>query len=316
MTELERVVDRFRRKRYMLDMGANKLASYLYTTPDIIREAKRIVRGNFMTNIPASKIEEHKKPKILILDIETAPIKAYVWRLWKQDIHIDQIVSDWFMLTWSAKWLFSEEIMSNRLTGLEAKEEDDSRIVKNLWKVLNEADIVITHNGERFDISRIKARFLVHGLPPTTFYQQIDTKKIAQKEFGFSSNKLEALARAFGIDGKIQTDFNLWSSCLRGDEDALYQMETYNRKDVIILESVYYVIRPFIKGHPNFNLYVDSEEPVCPNCGGKDLVFAGYYYYTPTGKYRNYRCRDCGALARERRSVYKNSKNILVSNGR
>jgi len=317
MIELQKIVDTFKNKRYMLDMGANKLASYLNTTPDVIREAKRIVRwGTYTLEVPENKTIAHTAPKILILDIETAPIKAYVWRLWKQNIFIDQIISDWFMLTWSAKWLFSDEIMSNRLTPVEAREENDSRIVKNIWKVLNEADIVIAHNGERFDIPKIKARFLIHGLPPTTFYQQIDTKKVAQKEFGFSSNKLEALARSFGVEGKADTDFNLWAACLQGDEDALKYMEDYNRQDVLVLESVYLIMRPFIKGHPNYNLFVDSDSPVCPHCGGHDLVFAGYYYYTPTGKYKNYRCTSCGALSRERHSVYKNSKNILVSNGK
>jgi len=220
------------------------------------------------------------------------------------------------MLTWSAKWLFAEDTMSNRLTPREAVLEDDQRIVENLWRVLNEADIVIAHNGEKFDIPKIKARFLIHGLPPTTFYQQIDTKKVALKEFGFSSNKLEALARTFGIEGKDETDFNLWVACLQGNEEALKYMETYNRKDVEVLEAVYLVMRPYIKGHPNYNLYVDSETPVCPHCGGSHLAFAGYYYFTPTGKYKNFRCGDCGALSRERHSVYKNSKTILVSNGK
>lgn len=319
MTELIRITEKLREKPYMLEMGANKLAFWLKTTPEIIREAKKIIRKEQLnTIVPETKTLTSSVPRILILDIETAPIKAYVWRLWKENIFLDQIISDWFMLTWSAKWLLNNDVMSNRLTSSEALLEDDSRIVTNLWKVLNEADIVIAHNGEKFDIPRIKARFLVHGLPPTTFYQQIDTKKVAKREFGFSSNKLEALARTFGIDGKSDTDFNLWAACLDGNDQALKYMEEYNRHDVEILEEVYLIMRPYIKGHPNYNLFVDSDTPVCPHCGADHthLLFAGYYYFTPTGKYKNYRCDACGALSRERKSVYKNSKNILVSNGK
>ena len=317
MTEIDRIVAIFKEKTYMLEMGANKLATYLNTTPENIREAKRVVRWQKLNlEVPENKTTPTNLPRILLLDIETAPIKAYVWRLWKQDIYIDQIVSDWFMLTWSAKWLFADEVMSNRLTSQEAQEEDDSRIVNNIWKVLNEADIVIAHNGERFDIPKIKSRFLVHGLPPTTFYQQIDTMKVAKREFGFSSNKLEALARTFGIEGKSSTDFNLWAACLQGNVEALKYMEEYNKQDVLVLESVYLVMRPYIKGHPNYNLFVDSEEPVCPHCGHNELVFSGYYYYTPTGKYKNFRCTHCGALSRERHTIYKHGKNILVSNGK
>jgi hypothetical protein len=176
--------------------------------------------------------------------------------------------------------------------------------------------VIIAHNGKSFDVPRIKARFLVHGLPPTTYYQQIDTKEVAAKEFGFSSNKLDALAKVFGIECKLDTDFSLWSSCMEGNEDSLKYMEDYNRHDVVILEEVYLNMSPYIKSHPNYNLFIDSEEPVCPHCGGKDLVFVGYYYFTQTGKYKNYRCQSCGALARERKSVLENRKKILISNGK
>ena len=117
----------------------------------------------------------------------------------------------------------------------------------------------------------------MHGLPPTTYYQQIDTKKVAAREFGFSSNKLEALARLCGIEGKSDTDFTLWSRCMDGDAEALLEMEAYNRQDVKVLEEVYLVMRPFIKRHPNYNLYIDSDKPVCPHCGHDHLEFVGYF---------------------------------------
>jgi len=317
MIEITKVLEKIKEKPYLLNMGANKIAAQLGVSADSVREAKRqIYKSRLLNEVPNQKIEPQSSPKILILDIETAPIRAFVWRLWKQNVYLDQIISDWFMLTWAAKWLLEEGVLSNKLTPEDARTENDFRIVENLWHLLNQADIVIAHNGEQFDIPKIKARFIVHGLPPTTFYQQVDTKKVAKKEFGFSSNKLEALARTFGLEGKSNTDFTLWSACLDGNLDALAYMELYNKQDVVLLEEVYLILRPYIKAHPNYNLFLDGDSPVCPHCGGSDLVFAGYYYFTPTGKYKNYRCLHCGALSRERHSVYKNSKNILVSNGK
>ena len=317
MIEVTKVIDKMREKPYLIEMGANKIAAMLKVSPDSVREAKKqIYRNRLLSEVPNHKKDEHSSPKILLLDIETAPIRAFVWRLWKQNVYLDQMISDWFMLTWAAKWLLEEGVMSNKLTSEEARTENDFRIVENLWHLLNQADIVIAHNGEQFDIPKIKARFIVHGLPPTTFYQQVDTKKVAKREFGFSSNKLEALARTFGLAGKSETDFTLWSACLDGNKEALEYMEFYNKQDVILLEEIYLILRPYIKAHPNYNLFIDSVEPVCPHCGGKDLIFAGHYYFTPTGKYKNYRCTHCGALSRERHSVYKNSRNILVSNGK
>jgi len=317
MSDIQKVIDKINKKPYVINMGANKIASWLKVTPESVREAKKILhREGLLGEVPAHKLDPHTLPKILILDIETAPLRAYVWRTWRQNIYLDQMISDWFMITWAAKWLLEPETFSQRLNSKEILQEDDKRIVETLWHLLNQADIVIAHNGKSFDIPKIKSRFLLHGLPPTTYYQQIDTKEVAKREFGFSSNKLEGLARTFGIEGKDETDFTLWSACMDGNEDALKYMEIYNRKDVSVLEEVYLIMRPYIKAHPNYNLFIDSEEAVCPNCGGRSLEFVGYYYFTQTGKYRNYRCKSCGALARERKSVYTNSKSILVSNGK
>lgn len=314
---VSQVLVKIKERPYIADMGANKVASWLGVLPDEVRRARFLYRREkLMTGIPENKESSHSVPKILLLDIETAPLKVYIWRLWTQTVLPHQLISDWFMLSWAAKWLLEEDVMSMRLCGKEVKKEDDSRIVLSLWNILNEADIVITHNGEQFDIPKIKSRFLVHKLPPTSFYQQVDTKKSARREFGFSSNKLDNLAKLLGIEGKLSTDFALWSSCMDGDEESLKYMETYNRDDVRLLEEVYLAMRPYIKAHPNYNLYIDSIEPVCPHCGDDKLAFAGYYYFTPTGKYRNYRCLSCGALSRERKTVLKNRKSVLVSNGK
>jgi DNA polymerase elongation subunit (family B) len=317
MTDIQKVIEKINKKPYIIKMGAGKIANWLGVSPESVREAKKLIyRESIMQEVPEHKLKPHQAPKILLLDIETAPLRAYVWRTWKQNIYLDQLISDWFMITWAAKWLLEDEVLSQRLTPEEILVEQDGRIVETLWHLLNQADVVIAHNGKTFDIPKIKSRFLLHGLPPTTFYQQVDTLEVAKREFGFSSNKLEGLARTFGIEGKSDTDFTLWSACMSGDNDALKYMELYNRQDVKVLEEVYLIMRPYIKAHPNYNLYIDSAEPVCPHCGCKELTFVGYYYFTQTGKYKNFRCNSCGALSRERKSILSNSKSILVSNGK
>lgn len=257
-----------------------------------------------------------KFPKILILDIETSPLKAYVWKRWKENISLDQTISEWFMLCWSAKWLFSAETMSCSVTPEDVLKEDDSRILKPLWELLNTADIVITHNGDKFDLPKINSRFLLNNLPPTTPFHSIDTKKVACNQFGFSSNKLDALAGYFGIEHKLDTDFNLWKRCLEGDKEALNYMEIYNVKDVEILEEVYLKLRPWIKNHPNIGNFIDSDELVCSNCGSKHIEDTGEYYYTNTNKYNIYRCKECGAISRSRTPIKNKKKKMLLSVGR
>jgi hypothetical protein len=135
------------------------------------------------TNPNRVKKDDQINARVLLLDIETAPIRAFVWGLWKENVGINQIANEWFMLTWSAKWLFEDTILSDRLTGKEAVKEDDKRIIKSLWKALDEADIVIAHNGDQFDIPKSNTRFLIHGMNPPSSYQTIDTLKTLQKEF-------------------------------------------------------------------------------------------------------------------------------------
>lgn len=312
--KIDELVAKMIEKPYILEMGKGKISKWLDCTEDDVRTAKKIAKAQLRAEEDVEIKKTIKLPNILILDIETAPIKAYVWSLWKQNVSLDQIESNWFMLTWSAKWLYSTEVMSDRLTAEEALEEYDGRIVKSLWGLLNKADIVIAHNGLAFDVPKVNGRILIHGLPPTRPYQQIDTLMISRKQFGFSSNKLEALARMFGMRGKDKTDFNLWVSCLKGDEQALEQMESYNRQDVSVLEEVYLRMRPWIKGHVNLGVYSEGDRPLCPNCGSHHVVEDGGFYFTPAGRYKTLRC-ECGAVSRARNTDMgkEERKNNLIS---
>lgn len=311
MSQKEVMLQLLKSRPYLVNMGSG-LISKRYNLPiEIIRDAKATYRAERFSN----NVLPHM-PKILVLDIETAPMKAYVWSRWKQNIYLEQTISEWFMICWSAKW-FGEKgrIFSDVLTPEEAKSEDDRRIVESLWRMLNEADIVVAHNGKKFDIPKMNARFVIHGLPPTSPYKQIDTKEVAAKQFGFSSNKLDALATYFGIPNKDETDFGLWVKCLEGDPKALLYMEKYNRKDVLILESVYRVLRPWIKNHPNAGLFIENKNKVCPVCGSKDVKEDNSYMTTTASKFKVYRCTKCGALSRERENHYPKVKrsNLLRS---
>ena len=256
------------------------------------------------------KSVERENARILIIDIETCPLRSYTWGLWKQNISLSQIISDWFMLSFSCKWLGDKAVMSERLTGIEAKNEDDSRITKRLWSIVNEASILVAHNGKKFDIPKINSRFIIHGLNPPSPYKQVDTCDVARKSFGFSSNKLDALATHFGIDNKIKTDFDLWKRCLDGQDEALVEMETYNRMDVIILEKVYLRLRPWIKNTINMGVYEIANDMVCPHCGGDKLLLDSKNYHSNVQTYSLYRCQDCGGMGRSKTKVKGYSSSI------
>lgn len=288
---IEELVALMKVKPYLTTMGKGSLSKRYKISPEEVVSAKNLARIGKYT------------PKVLLFDIETAPIKAYVWNLWRTNVHNEQIIDEWFCLAWSAKWLYSKDIMGDVLTPEEAKGEDDKRIMTSLWKLIDKADIVVTHNGNKFDIPRINARFIINGLAPTKPYFSVDTCQIAKKQFGFSSNKLDALAGYFNIPHKLETSFELWKKCLDGDKQSLTYMLKYNKMDVAILEEVYLKLRPWIKNHPNMGNLLNSKM-ACANCGSKDLkLIPDKYYYTSVGKYKLYKCNSCGAISRDRFSV-------------
>jgi hypothetical protein len=256
-------------------------------------------------------IETRNFPKVLLFDIETSPLSAYVFQksIYRTNVTPDQVISEWFMLCWSAKWLYSDDVISQRLTGQESKNEDDSRITKGLWNLLDEADIIIAHNGDGFDIPNMNTRFIVNQLPPPSPSQTIDTMLVARKQFGFTHNSLNALAKIFGFDAKKDTDLQLWKDCVDGKEDALKYMQEYNRGDVTLLEKVYLKLRPWIRNHPNIGLYIENNSTVCPNCGSDSITWLkGKYRYTGVSKFPLFVC-ECGAYGSGRTSVVTKKTN-------
>ena len=246
---------------------------------------------------PKKKELKHA-PDILILDIETAQMRVDVWGLFKQRISHDQIVADWFILSWAAKWLYAPDVWGDCIIPNEALNRDDSRIVKSLWHVINKADIIIGHNVARFDMRKINARFLEHGLLPPSPYRTIDTLTESKKIFALPSYKLDYLTKHFKLNTKIHTDRKLWQDCEKGNPEALDKMFTYNKHDILASEDLYDLIKGWIK-HPNLNLYGDITENLCGRCGADDLEYQGQYI-TPAGRYKAIRCKGCGGYARDR----------------
>ena len=252
-------------------------------------------------------------PKVLLFDIETLPMISYHWGLWKQNINHGQIIKDWCLLSWSAKWLNDSETIHGCLTPKEAISRKDKRIVRDLWKLFEETDVIIAHNLKKFDQRKANARFILNGLNPPTPYQLIDTLDIARKTFGFSCNRMDYLGKILVNDQKIKTDFDLWIGCDTGDQKALDQMLEYNDQDVLLLEEVYFELRPWMKSHPNLAVY-DPEKELCVVCGSNKLTWKGTYA-TPAGKFKSYRCNDCNSIGRSRFSDInkEDKKNLLTS---
>ena len=258
-----------------------------------------------------SKINKPKGPKVLVYDIETAPILAHVWKLWDNNVGLNQIVSDWHVLSWSAKWLGDPV---NKIMYMDQRRksniEDDRDILKAIWHLLNEADIVITQNGKSFDQKKLNARFVIHGFQPPSSYKHIDTRLLAKKHFGFTSNKLEYMTDKLCKNYKKlkHTKFpghELWRQCLAGNISAWKEMEKYNKYDVLALEELYSKLIPWDTSI-NFNLYHDDESNTC-HCGSMAFTKNGFYY-TSVRKFQRHKCKGCGSETRGRNNLFSKGK--------
>lgn len=236
------------------------------------------------------------KSKILFLDIETSPNLSYTWGKWEQDVI--EFSKEWDILSFSAKWINGSQITKGRC---DYKDKTDKTIVTHLWNLMDEADVIIAHNGDQFDIKKIHARFSFHNLKPTSPFKTIDTKKIAKRYFSFNSNSLNDLGVTLGLGKKEKhSGFETWKGCMSGDKKSWAVMKKYNAKDVLLLEKIYYHFLPWISNHPNAGMYTDKI--VCPNCGSGKMQSRGFAI-TRTMKYKRVQCTDCGKWSRDSKNV-------------
>lgn len=229
--------------------------------------------------------------KIVFIDIETAPFLGWAWEKWETNI-ID-IKNNWYMLSFSYKILGEKKAHTKCLIdypGYDAAKEDDKALCQDLWDVLDDADIVIAHNGDRFDIKKSNTRFIAHKFNPPSLYKTVDTLKIAKSIFKFDSNKLDELGRYLGLGRKIpHTGFNLWKGCMIGDEKSWNIMRKYNEHDIELLEKVYFRMLPWAKNHPNVN----QGQTACPKCGATTGQQRRGFSYTALRKKQRFQCTSC-----------------------
>ena len=242
-----------------------------------------------------------KAPKILYFDIETSFCLAAVWGTGKQYVTIDQILKEWKILTISYMW-DTDKLPTNLTISLDGHhpmaydDDGDKEMIVTFMKVYEQADLVIAHNGLRFDLAKLKARLSKYGLPaiaPVIF----DDTYIASKQIAFTSHKLDYFGKYFSVGRKIETKFRLWVEVAHEkSESALKTMSKYCGQDVVLLRKVFRKLKPYIKSKLNLASW-NRDENCCPSCGAATLTKHGFHR-TTVGLFQRFRCRSCGSTCR------------------
>lgn len=234
--------------------------------------------------------------KILLLDIESSPNTAHVWGLWQQNVSLNQLMESSYVLCYAAKWLGEKEMFFDSVHQSKPK-----KMLKGIHGLLNDADAVIHYNGSKFDIPTLNKEFLLHSFNPPSPYRQIDLLRTVRSNFRFPSNKLDYVAQRLGLGKKQEHEgHELWVKCMNGDKDAWKRMEKYNIQDVVLLENLYNSLLPWIKSHPNHNLFQDGH--VCPTCASTALQKRGTSI-SGTGTYQRYQCKGCGSWSQGTKAI-------------
>ena len=225
--------------------------------------------------------------KILLLDIETSPHTVFAWGLFKQNISLSQVQDTSRVLCASYKWLGDKKthFVSEWKEGVDG-------MLEELYNVIEESDVIVTYNGNRFDLPTLNKEFLLNGYTPPAPYKSVDLYRTVKSKFRFASNKLDHVAQELGLGAKTSHyGFQMWVDVMGGNRKAQKLMEQYNRQDVILLEKVYHAVLPWVANHPNHSHHHGSM--ACPNCGSHSLQRRGSQV-SATGKKARYQCQDCG----------------------
>lgn len=254
------------------------------------------------------QLDTGTKPKVLLLDIELFPMEAYIWSLWQDRVGLNMLKTDWSVLSYAAKWLDEDKVFYEDVEG-QKNLRDDKKILKGVWKLLDEADIVIGHNSISFDIKKLNSRFALNGMGPPSTFRQIDTMRVSKKVFSHTSNKLQYLTDKYCKTykklkhGKFP-GFELWEECLKGNKEAFKEMKKYNKYDVLSLEELYKILIPWDTSI-NFGVYDDGKH-TC-SCGSQEFSKNGYHY-TNSAKYQRHKCKECGAEYRDKTNLLSKEK--------
>lgn len=240
------------------------------------------------------------QPRILFYDLETSYLITKKWDIW--DEGVIGVIHDFQILSVAWQWEGEKTIhcvAQCDFGDYEPGVNNDHSVVHTIWKLFDEADVVIAHNGNKFDQKKSRARMLAHGMLPPSPYREVDTKLLAKRIGGFSSNKLGDLANSLDISRKGDPGgITTWDGCLAGDMKAWKRLKLYNKQDIPPLRELYLVLRAWSANNVPLNMY-GANLSNCPTCGSGPLHNKGVQV-SKVASYQRWQCQACGAYSRSR----------------
>ena len=302
LTELNSAIKRLGRKPSRIEF-LQKTSISEWKMKEAFGSFSKMMKAGGVDLYPEALPAIPDKPRIIIFDLETLPNPTEAVAVWPQ-------ISDYPGKTLRATitsiicagW---KELGSKKTHCINAwdfpnwkkDKNDDSRVAKAIYDVLNKADAVVTHNGKRFDWKYLQTRLMVNGLDTLDRTPHLDTKAEASRNLFLFNNRLGTLGKFLAGDHKLDTGgWQLWVDVFERKKKAMELMTRYCKQDVDLLEKCFVKMRPFFSNIPNYNLF-GRDQYKCPSCGASGLIKAGWRL-TKTTRYMRMRCKECSSYSR------------------
>jgi len=227
--------------------------------------------------------------KRLFFDIEVSPNIGFFWQPgYNITIDYGNIIKERAVICACYKWEHKDKVYSLAWDD----KQNDKHLLSTLVSVMNEADEIVAHNGDRFDESWIRTRCLFHNIPMPPSYVSIDTLKVARGKFKFNSNRLDYIGQFLGVGAKKSTGgFDLWRAItLDNNKRALKDMIEYCKNDVVLLQSIFEKMNPYIPAKSRLS----SDLGECPECGSDKLMKNGTRITASGIRKHKIQCGSCG----------------------
>ena len=235
--------------------------------------------------------------KRLFFDIEVSANLGLFWSSgYKLSIGPESIIKERAIICICYKWEGVKEVHALHWDSKQC----DKKMLESFIKVANQADEIIGHNGDKFDLAWIRTRCLYHSIEMFPNYTTIDTLKIARSKFKFNSNKLNYIAKFLGIGQKIHTDYDLWKKImLDKDKVAMEKMIKYCKNDVVLLEKVFNHLNTHLAPKTHYGVIHKQDRGSCPECGSDELIIQQTKYSASGNKILVMQCKTCHKFHRK-----------------
>ncbi|MBF7012527.1 ribonuclease H-like domain-containing protein [Novosphingobium resinovorum] len=221
-----------------------------------------------------------------MLDIETKPATAYVWGFWDQRVGAEQVIAPGGTICVGAKFVGDKQSFL-----FSEWEHGHQGMLEGIHALMDQADALITYNGDKFDLPILNGEFALAGMTPPAPATSIDVfKSVRRLKLGI--HKLGYVGPRFGLGNKLTHEgFGLWKGVMNGDPKSQKKMARYCVQDVKLLEKLYLRVLPYITNHPHL---VGQPAHTCPACSSTKLHSRGWRR-TRTMQVQRLQCQDCGS---------------------